>query len=89
VFFQTIRAGHIQLDELVTKVKEKVETLWVWTAITAKSKLIVALHIGGRAIKDACLLFHQIQLALAPGCLPVFVATLRVAPGVLQRKTPC
>ena len=72
VFFQAIRAGHIQLDELVTKVKNKAQKLWVWTAITAKSKLIVALHIGGRAIEDACSLFHQIRLALAPGCLPVF-----------------
>ncbi|GAB4482617.1 MAG: hypothetical protein Kow00124_31590 [Anaerolineae bacterium] len=74
VFFQAITAGHIQLDELVTKVKLKAQKLWVWTAITAKSKLIIAVHIGGRAIEDACLLFHQIQLALAPGCLPVFAS---------------
>ncbi len=74
VFFQAITTGHMQLDELVTKVKLKAEKVWVWTAITAESKLIVALHIGGRAIEDACLLFHQIELALAPGCLPVFAS---------------
>ena len=74
VFFQAIQTGHIQLDELVTKVKRNAKKLWVWTAITAKSKLIVAVHIGGRAIEDACLLFHQLQLALAPGCLPVFAS---------------
>ncbi len=74
VFFQAITAGHIQLDDLVTKVKLNAEKLWVWTAITARSKLIVALHIGGRAIEDACLLFHQLQLVLAPGCLPVFAS---------------
>jgi IS1 family transposase len=74
VFFQAVVAGHIQLDELVTKVKSSTQKLWVWTAITAKSKLIVAVHIGDRAIEDACLLFHQLQLALAPGCLPVFAS---------------
>ena len=72
IFFQAIRAGHIQLDELVTKVKHNAQKLWIWTAITARSKLIVAIHIGGRAIEDACSLFHQLQLALAPGCRPVF-----------------
>ena len=74
VFFQAVVAGHIQMDELVTKARSNAQKLWVWTAITAKSKLIVAVHIGGRAIEDACLLFHQLQLALAPGCLPVFTS---------------
>jgi IS1 family transposase len=58
----------------VTKVRSSAQKLWVWTAITARSKLIVAVHIGGRAIEDACLRFHQLQLALAPGCLPVFTS---------------
>jgi hypothetical protein len=34
----------------------------------------VALHIGGRKIEDACLLFHQLQMVLAPGTLPVFAS---------------
>jgi len=72
VFFQAIHAGHIQLDELFTKVKLGAKKVWVWSAITAKSKLIIAVHIGGRAIEDACQLFHQIRLRLAPDCLPVF-----------------
>jgi hypothetical protein len=53
VFFQAVVAGHIQLDELVMKVKTNAQKLWGWNAITAKSKLIVAFHIGGRAIEDA------------------------------------
>ena len=40
----------------------------------ASSKLIVAVHIGGRAIVDACQLIHQIQQYLAPDCLPVFTS---------------
>lgn len=60
------------MDELFTKVKLGAQKAWVWSAITVKSKLIIALHIGGRAIADACQLFHQVKMHLAPGCLPVF-----------------
>lgn len=34
----------------------------------------MAVHIGGRAIEEACLLCHRLQLVLAPGCLPVFAS---------------
>jgi hypothetical protein len=44
----------------------------VWTAASARSKLILAVHLGGWTIGDACCLLHQVSLYLAPGCLPVF-----------------
>lgn len=74
LFFRVVVVGHIQLDELVTKVKREAERVWVWTAIAARSKLILAVHIGGRAIVDACQLIHQVQQRLAPDCLPVFTS---------------
>jgi len=74
LFFQQVEAGHIQLDELVTKVKVKAEKLWIWTAVTAKSKLILALHIGGRSTDDGCYLIHQMSHRLKPGLLPVFTS---------------
>ena len=74
LFFQAIHTGHIQLDELYTRVKSEVGTVFVWSAITAQSKLIIALHIGGQAIEDACQLFHQIKLRLVEGCKPVFTS---------------
>jgi hypothetical protein len=74
LFFRVVVVGHIQLDELVTKVKLEAERVWVWTAIAARSKLILAVHIGGRAIVDACQLIHRVQQRLAPDCLPVFTS---------------
>jgi hypothetical protein len=72
LFFRAVEVGHLQLDELVTRVKKNAERVWVWTAVTAKSKLILAVHLGGRTIGDACCLLHHVSTHLAPGCLPVF-----------------
>jgi IS1 family transposase len=72
LFFRAVEVGHLQLDELVTRVKHNAERVWVWTAVSARSKLILAVHLGGRTIGDACCLLHQVSLYLAPGCLPVF-----------------
>jgi hypothetical protein len=45
-FFRELAVGHIQLDELVSKVKRDAEQVWVWTAVAARIKLILAFHIG-------------------------------------------
>ena len=49
LFHRALSIGHLQLDELVTKVKQDAERIWVWTAVAAQSKLILALHIGRRS----------------------------------------
>ena len=72
LFFRAVEVGHLQLDELVTRVKLKAERVWVWTAVTAKSKLVLAVHLGRRTFGDACRLLHQVSTYLAPGCLPIF-----------------
>ena len=46
----------------------------MWTAVEARSKLIIGISLGDRTIANACLLIHQVALALAPGCLPVFAS---------------
>ncbi len=74
LLFRKLEAGHVQLDELVTKVRNRVERVFVWTAVEARSKLIIAISIGERTIANACLLIHQVTMALSPGCLPVFAS---------------
>lgn len=74
LFCRAIEAGHVQLDELVTKVKLGSRRVWVWTAMTASTRLILAVHLGGRSMADACLLIHQVWQRLVPGCLPVFTS---------------
>lgn len=74
LFHQATEVGHLQLDELVSKVKQDAERLWIWTAVAANSKLILALHIGRRSTLDAQALLHQVWLRLKPGCLPIFTS---------------
>ena len=71
---QAIESEHIQLDELVTKVKQDLERLWLWTAVTARSKLILAFHIGRRSSNDAHQLLHLVWQRLKKDCLPVFTS---------------
>ncbi len=74
LFHQALEAAHVQLDELVTRVRQGSERIWVWTAICAQSKLILGLHLGGRTMGDACQLVHQLAERLRPGVFPVFTS---------------
>ena len=58
----------------MTKVKQDTERLWVWTAVAARSKLILALHIGRRSSADAHHLLHQVWQRLAPDSMPIFTS---------------
>jgi hypothetical protein len=46
--FKNLVVGHIQLDELVNKVRRLGRRVWVWTAEDALSKAWLAWHIGKR-----------------------------------------
>ncbi|MBK8905321.1 MAG: transposase [Anaerolineaceae bacterium] len=75
LFHRALTNGHLQLDELVTKVKQDTECIWIWTAVAARSKLILALHIGRRSSDDAHRLLHQVWQRLVPDTLPILPAT--------------
>ena len=45
-FFRNLDLGHIQLDELWANIKEKVQTLWVWTVCEARTKIIPVIQVG-------------------------------------------
>jgi len=47
-FFHNLSLGHIQLDELWAKVKEKEQAVWVWTVCEAKTKIIPVIQLGAR-----------------------------------------
>jgi IS1 family transposase len=74
LFHQAVQVGHLQLDELVTKVKREAERIWLWTAVAAKSKLILAFHLGRRSTNDAQHLLHQVWQRLVPDSLPIFTS---------------
>jgi IS1 family transposase len=63
---------HMQLDELVTKLRGVKERVFVWVALDAHTKLILAMRCGGRTRVDAQLFVHEVWSRLAPGTPPVF-----------------
>ncbi|MDA1330471.1 MAG: transposase [Chloroflexi bacterium] len=71
---RAMTVGHLQLDELVTRVKRDAERVWIWTAVAAQSKLILTVHIRRRASADAHQLLHQVWQRLVAGSLPIFTS---------------
>lgn len=74
LFHQAVPVGYLQLDELVTQVKQDAERIWLWTAVAAESKLIVAVHLGRRTTADAHQLLHQVWQRLRPNTFPIFTS---------------
>ena len=69
---QNMVCRHLQLDELVTKIRGLKERIFVWVALDAHTKLILAIRCGGRTRIDAQLFVHELWSRLAPGAPPVF-----------------
>jgi transposase-like protein len=72
--FRDFVADHLQLDELTTKVKTEKDRVWLWTAVEAKCKVLLVLHLGGRTQDDAHQFIHEIKERLSPAKLPVFTS---------------
>jgi hypothetical protein len=52
--FKRLTVVHIQVDELVSRVRRWAKRAWVWTAQDAQSKAWLAWHVGGRAQAGGC-----------------------------------
>jgi transposase-like protein/IS1 family transposase len=72
VLFRNLALSFIQLDELYTRVRDTASATWVWLAIDATTKLIPAMHIGGRTRDDAFALVHDLEQRLDSQQLPAF-----------------
>ena len=70
--FRNLVCQHLQLDELVTKLRGVKEKIFVWVALDAHTKLILVIRCGGRTRVDAQLFVHELWSRLAPGAPPVF-----------------
>jgi IS1 family transposase len=70
--FRHLSLGFIQMDELYSRVRREASAVWLWLAIDAQTKLIPAMHVGGRTKEDAFVLVHDLKQRLAPDCVPVF-----------------
>jgi IS1 family transposase len=72
--FKHLAVQHIQLDELVNKVRRLGRRVWVWTAEDALSKAWLAWHVGKRTQADAHRIIHRVKRVLAEDCVPVFTS---------------
>jgi transposase-like protein len=70
--FKNLVVAHIQLDELVGKVRRGGQRLWVWTAEEALSKAWLVWYVGRRTQADAHRVVHLVAQRLARDCVPVF-----------------
>jgi IS1 family transposase len=52
-------AEHLQLDELTTKVKTEKDRVWLWTAVEAKCKVLLVMHLGGCTQDAAHQFIHE------------------------------
>jgi len=71
-FFHDLVCAHLQLDELVTKLRGVPERVWVWVALDAHTKIMPVINLGGRKREDAQLFVHELWQRLAGGAPPVF-----------------
>ena len=58
----------------ISEVKKHGERVWLWTAVSARCKVLLEIHLGGRKKQDAQSFIHQVKERLATGCLPVFTS---------------
>jgi IS1 family transposase len=66
--------GHIQLDEICTRLRSRSPKLWLWLTIEPVSKLVPVLQLGTQTQELAHSVIHELHQRLAPGCLPLFTS---------------
>ena len=71
-WFQNLHLPHLQLDEVRTRLRGRMHTLWLWVTIDPLTKIIPVLHLGARTQDAAHSVIHKLRQQLAPDCLPVF-----------------
>lgn len=72
--FKQLIARHIQLDELVTKVRNRTKRVWVWTGMDVQSRLLLAWGVDRRSQKAANRLLHLIYRRIKDDMIPAFTS---------------
>jgi IS1 family transposase/transposase-like protein len=72
--FHGLHLQHVQLDELKTRLRQRVQEVWLWVAIDVTTKVIATVELGARTQVSAHRLIHGMKRVLAENCLPVFTS---------------
>ncbi len=73
-WFRHLHLPHLQLDELCTRLRNRVQVLWLWIVMDPLTKSVPVLHLGSRTQATAHAVVHELRHRLAPDCLPVFTS---------------
>jgi IS1 family transposase len=71
-FFKNLVCAHLQLDELVGKVRGQAERVFIWVAIEGQTKIVPVIYVGRRTNDSAQRFVHEIWQRLAKTCIPSF-----------------
>jgi IS1 family transposase/transposase-like protein len=74
LLFVQLDLAYLQLDELHAPVAGNKRKSWLWVAIEPVSKIIPAIHLGGRTDADAYHFVHDLRLRLADDCIPAITS---------------
>jgi IS1 family transposase/transposase-like protein len=74
LLFVQLEVDYLQLDELFAPVAGNKRKSWLWVAIEPVTKIIPALHLGGRKKEDAYHFVHHLKLSLAEDCIPAITS---------------
>jgi IS1 family transposase len=72
--FHDLHLQHVQLDEPKTRLRQRVQEVWLWVAIDVTTKVIAAVELGARTQVSAHRLIHGMKQVLAENCLPIFTS---------------
>jgi len=74
LLFVQLNLAYLQVDELHAPVAGNKRKSWLWVAIEPVTKIIPAVHLGGRTDADAYHFVHDLRLRLADGCIPAITS---------------
>lgn len=73
-FLHRLHLPYLQLDELRTRLRNRNQVIWLWTAIDPTTKLLPVLYLGERNQVAAHTLIHWLLQTLAPRWVPLFTS---------------
>jgi transposase-like protein/IS1 family transposase len=74
LLFVQLNVAYLQLDELFAPVAGNKRKSWLWVAIEPVTKIIPAVHLGGRTNDDAYHFLHDLKLHLTETCIPAITS---------------
>ncbi len=67
-FFVHLVCEHLQLDELVTKVRGVSERVWIWVALEAQTKIVPVIHVGHHKHDVVCHIGQESRATTQADC---------------------